>query len=125
MRANKAPTITAVVLAVVAVLGGVYWQLMCGPIAFEHSVWLRGEASPGSPRLRMADGLLRSEVLSGMSRSEVEALLGPPTVTDTFMGSGLGYWLGPERGFIRIDSEWLTLHFDRAGKVSEVRIVTD
>jgi outer membrane protein assembly factor BamE (lipoprotein component of BamABCDE complex) len=73
----------------------------------------------------MADGLLRSEVLSGKSRSEVEALLGPPTVTDKFMGSGLVYWLGPERGFIRIDSEWLTLHVDRAGKVSEVRIVTD
>jgi hypothetical protein len=73
----------------------------------------------------MADGLLRSEVLLGKSRSEIEAMFGPPTSTDKFRDSGLVYWLGPERGFISIDSEWLTLNFDQAGKVRDARIVTD
>jgi hypothetical protein len=31
----------------------------------------------------------------------------------------------PERGFISIDSEWLVVRFDTAGKVSEYRIVRD
>ena len=35
------------------------------------------------------------------------------------------YWLGPERGFMSIDSEWLTLNFDQAGKVRDVDIVRD
>jgi hypothetical protein len=35
------------------------------------------------------------------------------------------YWLGPERGFIRIDSEWLVLRLDQSDIVREVRIVRD
>jgi hypothetical protein len=73
----------------------------------------------------MADGLLRSQTLLGKSRTEIEALLGPPTSTDKFRDSGLAYWLGPERGFISIDYEWLTLNFDQTGKVRDARIVTD
>jgi hypothetical protein len=88
-------------------------------------VWLQGEAASNGPRLRMADGLVRSEILLGKSRVEVEAMLGPPTATDKFRSSGLVYWLGSERGFMSIDSEWMTLEFDKTGKVREARIVTD
>ncbi len=35
------------------------------------------------------------------------------------------YWLGPERGLIRIDSEWLVLRLDEGGVVREFRIVRD
>ena len=125
MRAIKALTVTATAIASIAVAVGVYRHVAHGPTEFERSVWLQGETGSVSPRLRMADGLLRSEVLLGKSRAEIEAVLGPPTSTDKFRDSGLVYWLGPERGFISIDSEWLTLDFDHAGKVRDARIVTD
>lgn len=98
---------------------------MHGPIDFERSVWQQGEITSDGQRLRVADGLLRSEVLLGKSKAEIEAMLGPPTATDKFRDSGLAYWLGPERGFISIDGEWLTVDFDQTGRVREARIVSD
>ena len=125
MRAIKALTVTAAAIAFIAVAAGAYWHVTRGPTEFQRSVWLQGETTSGSPRLRMADGLLRSEILLGKSRTEIETMLGPPTSTDKFRDSGLVYWLGPERGFISIDSEWLTLDFDQTGKVRDARIVAD
>ena len=125
MTAIKALTVTAAAIASIAVAVGIYWHVTHGPSQFERSIWLQGETASDSPRLRMADGLLRSEVLLGKSRAEIEAMLGPPTSTDKFRDSGLVYWLGQERGFISIDSEWLTLNFDQAGKARDARIVTD
>ena len=125
MRTIKALTVTAAAIAVVAVLVGAYRHLGHSPSEFERSAWIQGETGSANPRLRMADGLLRSEILLGKSRREVEALLGPPTSTDKFRDSGLVYWLGTERGFINIDSEWLTLNFDKAGRVHDARIVRD
>ena len=118
-------TITTAAIASIAVTAGAYWRVAGGPTEFERSVWLQSETNPESPRLRMADDLLRSEVLLGKSRAEIETMLGPPTSTDKFRDSELVYWLGPERGFISIDSEWLTLNFDQAGKARDARIVTD
>jgi hypothetical protein len=99
------------------------------PIAFDRSAWLAGETadfSSDAPRLRMADGLIASRVLLAKHRSEIEAMLGQPTSTAKFRAYyDLVYWLGAERGFISIDSEWLVLRFDTAGRVAEARIVRD
>jgi hypothetical protein len=73
----------------------------------------------------LVDDLLRSHELRGRSRSEVVALLGEPPKTDYFREYDLVYWLGPERGFISIDSEWLVMRLDSLGRVSEYRLVTD
>ena len=35
------------------------------------------------------------------------------------------YWLGDERGYMSIDSEWLVVRLDGEGKVAEYRIVRD
>ena len=76
---------------------------------FDAAAWKLG-ADPlyGSeaPRLRLADGLVRSRSLLGKSASELEAML------------------GPERSFVSIDSEWLVIKL-ADGRVSDVRIVTD
>jgi len=60
-------------------------------------------------RLRMVDDLMRRRLLDGQSRDRVEALLGPPDLTDKFGDWDLVYHLGPERGLFRIDSEWLVV----------------
>jgi hypothetical protein len=73
----------------------------------------------------MADRILAWGTLRGKSRSQVIKLLGEPPETGYFRKWELVYYLGPERGFISIDSEWLVLRFGRDGRVAEERIVTD
>lgn len=73
----------------------------------------------------MVDALLARQELRGRTRPEVVALLGEPDRTDYFRGYDLVYWLGPERGLMSIDSEWLVIRLDRAGRITERRIVTD
>ncbi|MGG4153816.1 hypothetical protein [Peribacillus muralis] len=77
-------------------------------------------------RIYMVDDLLKGRGLVGKSEKEVIALLGPPTDTEYFSGEAASiYYLGAERGFIRIDSEWLLLWYDGRDKVVKQEIRTD
>lgn len=97
---------------------------------FDAQAW-RGAVSAESAnsawplRLRMVDDLLERHPLQGMTRQQVVALLGEPGRTGSFRDWDMVYWLGPERGFIRIDSEWLLLRLDAGEKVVEYRIARD
>ena len=51
-------------------------------------------------------------------------MLGEPPDTGYFKQYDLVYWLGDERGFFSIDSEWLVIRIDD-GRVIEAEIVTD
>ncbi len=73
----------------------------------------------------MVDDLLRQSRLVGMQRANVLRLLGEPTRTGYFRQYDLVYWLGPERGLFSIDSEWLVMLTDSAGRVTEAKLVTD
>lgn len=116
-----------VVTVMMAVMG--YSHFTKGPTAFDRQVWLdggRAAFSPDNPRLRMADGLIRDGSLNGMTQAQVDALLGPQTETGKFRPEYTGvYWLGAERGYISIDSEWLVLKLGPDGKVAQVRLVRD
>lgn len=76
-------------------------------------------------RIRMVDDLLERHQLTGMGRAEVVAILGEPDRTPYFREWDMIYWLGPERGLLGIDSEWLVLRVDERHRVVEHRIVTD
>lgn len=52
-------------------------------------------------------------------------MLGPGDRTDKWQEWHLIYHLGPERGVIRIDSEWLVIRFGTSDRVTEYRIVRD
>jgi len=77
------------------------------------------------PRLVMVDDLIVSKKLDGLSKTEVIEMLGVPGNYGYFKNFDLVYWLGAERGFIRIDSEWLAISFDEQGRVSQYRLVRD
>ena len=86
------------------------WKKSLTDVNKEKSVvWLLN--GDESVRLNMVDDLLRRYKLVGMSRTELEALLGKPPPTGYFANYDYVYWLGPERGFISIDSEWLCIKF--------------
>lgn len=90
---------------------------------FDQAVWLDEQQEVA--RLEMADRILARRALDGMTRAEVVAKLGEPPKTGYFPDWNLVYWLGMERGFMRIDSEWLVVRCDANGRVSDYRIVRD
>jgi hypothetical protein len=110
-------------LAVVAVV--VIWRLWFpgrefDPVAWQDEAQIRQEV-----RLGMADRLVAQGTLWEKVRAEVVEMLGEPPPTGYFSEWDLVYWLGPERGFIRIDSEWLVIRLGPDGRVTEYRIVRD
>jgi hypothetical protein len=75
--------------------------------------------------VRMADWMVLSRGLLGMTREEVTSLLGGTPATGIFTEWDLVYRLGAERGFFSIDSEWLVLKFDRSGHAIDATILRD
>jgi hypothetical protein len=98
------------------------------PTAFDSSKW-KARALDTDPmwptRLRMVDDLLTRGLLMQKTRVQVEEVLGPGAATQRFKDWDLVYELGPERGYIRIDSEWLVIRFDEHLLVAEARILSD
>ena len=92
-------------------------------LPFDSTAWKASHTDP--IRLRMGDDLLRRHALTGMTRDEVVSLLGTPPETDYFRGYQFVYWLGPERSWMSIDSEWLAIRFGKDGRVNRAEILRD
>lgn len=99
-----------------------YWNR----IPFDSATWKSEESMNWSNpvRLRMVDDLMRKHKLVGRTKVEINELLGLPAKTGYFSSYDYVYWLGPERSFIGIDSEWLAIRF-KDGRVTNADIVTD
>ena len=95
--------------------------------SFNSSAWQDSARvfSQDPVRIRMVGDLLKRHSLDEMTRAEVVALLGEPDDTPYFRDWDMVYWLGPERGLISIDSEWLVLRLDEHQQVVGHRVVTD
>jgi len=118
--------LAAVGLAVFASV--LVWMFQTPGREFDQQLWNDyGDLNQAAryPRLEMADRLVAKGKLSGQSRAEVVDMLGEPPETTYFRDWDLVYWLGPERGFMGIDSEWLVFRFDTQGRVGDDRIVRD
>jgi hypothetical protein len=92
---------------------------------FNSAVWQDKNQLETGVRLEMADDLIANDKLHGMTRAGVFKLLGGLTKTNKFSDWDLVYYLGNERSFISIDSEWLVIYFNAEGKVEDYRIVKD
>jgi hypothetical protein len=92
---------------------------------FAAVAWQSEGGRADAVRIRMVDDLLRRHRFGGMSREQVTAMVGEPDKTNYFSDWDMVYWLGPERGFMGIDSEWLVFRLDGEKRVSEYEIVRD
>lgn len=90
---------------------------------FDSAKW-HAQSGYDPIRLEMVDDLMRRHRLVGMSRENLDELLGVPPDTAYSASFDYVYWLGPERGFISIDSEWLCLKFSD-DVVVDARITRD
>ena len=93
---------------------------------FDAEVWRAhaGAEFGDRTRLRMVDDLRASGRLDGLTREQALMLLGEPS--QRFQGDdGWIWWVGPERGFIVIDSTWLEVRFGPDGRVVSHRLTED
>lgn len=119
-------------LVVLTVVGAGVWFLFGDSIRerwnrqrFDSVAWQSGQSRANAVRIRMVDDLLRRHSFRGMAREQVVAIVGEPDKTEYFSDWDMVYWLGPERGFMGVDSEWLVFRLDGQKKVSDYRIVRD
>lgn len=73
-------------------------------------------------RVYIVDDLLNNHKLKGMKKKEVHDLLGSP---DNVTDNNLIYYLGTERGLVRIDSELLVIQFNDKNVVTNYSITKD
>ena len=89
---------------------------------FSNVKWI---AEPNE-RVWMVDDLLTKYDFVGMAVLSLESILGKETDTSYFEAPRrLVYYLGDERGFISIDSEWLVFDVNEEGIVTNVNIMHD
>jgi outer membrane protein assembly factor BamE (lipoprotein component of BamABCDE complex) len=112
------------IVSILVFLSACAWFTLRPGRHFDRALW-RNSATPASVRLRMADDLVNSQKLVGLTRQQVVELLGEPPKTEYFKEFDLVYYLGAERGFISIDSEWLVLKLGPDGQVKRASIARD
>ena len=100
--------------------------------AFEANTWRNQQYIEHDvmwpPRLRMVDDLMSTRRLDGLTKDQVLELLGKPEDKGFPAGAAscdIHYYLGPERGVLRIDSEWLFITLDDSGRVDRYWIYRD
>jgi outer membrane protein assembly factor BamE (lipoprotein component of BamABCDE complex) len=91
---------------------------------FDSVTWSKADTRK-QIRAPMAESLIAQCKLRGMTRKQIVQILGQPTKTNYFREYDLVYVLGPERGFISIDYEWLVIKLGPDGRVVNYLIVTD
>jgi hypothetical protein len=137
MKIRRRTVVVIVAAATIALLSP--HILLFGTMAYQHAREYRHRERFGSKawqdpkqvesedpvRLRMVDDLIKSEQLDHLRRADVELLLGKPSTENYFKEYDLVYWLGPERGYISVDSEWLAIALDKDEVVCSYRIVRD
>lgn len=96
--------------------------MACQQGDFDSSAWKEADLLERT-RVPMARALVSEDRLDGLTRSEVESLLGPPTPTDKWQEWDLIYVLGPTQ--YGVDYEWLVIRLGEDGKVTEYQLTAD
>jgi hypothetical protein len=117
------------ILGIIALLGGGAWFVFGDPMRnrqeFDSVAWQSTQRRVDGVRVRMVDDLLRRHDFRGLSRVDVTAILGEPDKTNHFRNWDMVYFLGPERGFMGVDSEWLVFRLDELNRAAEYRVLSD
>ncbi|KMK75542.1 hypothetical protein [Alkalihalobacillus pseudalcaliphilus] len=119
---NKRSNKKLISLSVIAPL----FCLICLGIFVERATFSSEKwVSEPSERVMIIDNFLHNTELIGKSLDEIVSLLGDPDENGYFADDmTMVYYLGPERSFISIDSEWLVISIED-NKAQHYEIRTD
>jgi hypothetical protein len=123
-RMKKAKRINYIAFCTVLVLAS---ALLIAVLLYKYQHSFTTEKWLNKPEARgcIVDDMLSKHDLLGMTKEQIESLLGDETDPAYFKtNNNLVYYLGPERGLISIDSEWLIITFEN-DVVCEYDFTTD
>jgi hypothetical protein len=78
-----------------------------------------------APRIRMCRDFIANQPWRGKTKKELETWLGRPDNFPFFQGWDFNYWVGLQRGPMKMDSSWLCFRFDEAGKATDAMLKQD
>ena len=93
------------------------------PQSFDRQAWIAAEHDWDGHRYLMVDDLLENHSPVGLSRKELEELLGPLKTADEYPWWEC-YYLGPEPHPWGVDNIWLVPEFEE-NRVVAVNLLTD
>lgn len=91
---------------------------------FDSKKWQAKSVDQNTIKQKMVNDLLSKYQLIGMTKPDIDKLLGIPQQTGYFKDYDYVYWLGPERSAFGIDSEWLGIKFEK-DVVTKAEILRD
>jgi hypothetical protein len=96
------------------------------PPLFDQNAWLQARSEPGDPvRLKMLPSLIKAHPLTGMSKDQLLALLGPSEIINGRGSDKVSYILSEEyEGIDPVEGKDLVLEMDGAGKVRAWRVLS-
>jgi hypothetical protein len=78
-----------------------------------------------APRIKMCRDIIAKKFLLGKTKAEIVDLLGQPDNYPFREPWGFNYWVGLQRGPMKMDSAWLAIRFDDTHHAVEVKMKQD
>jgi len=78
-----------------------------------------------APRIKMCRGFIANQPWKGKTKEELEVWLGKPDNFPFRNGWDFNYWVGLQRGPMKMDSTWLCFRFDNSGKSVQAELNQD
>ena len=78
-----------------------------------------------APRVKMCRDFIAGQPWRGKTRQELEAWLGKPDSFPFRNGWDFNYWVGLQRGPMKMDSAWLCFRFDDSGRATKAELKQD
>ena len=78
-----------------------------------------------APRIKMCRDFIANQAWKGKTKEELELWLGKPDNFPFYKGWDFNYWVGLQRGPMKMDSAWLCFLFDDSGTAIEAKLKQD
>ena len=103
-------------------------------IAFDLELWNSGSRDNiynstdlriDAPRIKMYRDFIAEQPWKGKTKNDLLEWLGKPDNFPFQKGWDFNYWVGLQRGPMKMDSAWLCFQFDTGGKAIEAKVLQD
>jgi len=128
----------ACLVALVSLIASIDWAYTkweeSFDIEFDLQLWNQGSRERlysefatkiDAPRIKMCRDIINKKLLLGKTKAEITDFLGKPDNFPFWEPWGFNYWVGLQRGPMKMDSAWLAIRFDDTHHAVEVKMKQD